>query len=101
MTARRFTRQDLVTFGIGLGVALAFTLGQGLMSLDSGPVEDWSLWARNLGLGIAGAGGRYIVTALTERGLVGDDEPEPTAIEERLDALNILRPSESRSVIKP
>lgn len=81
MTARRFTKQDLVTFGIGLAVAVLFTLGEALRSLDSGPVEDWSLWASNLGVALAVSTGRYIVTALAERGLVAE-EPEALTLEE-------------------
>lgn len=98
MTARQypegtllaFTRQDLVTFAVGLGAALALTLGEALVQLDSGVVEDWGLWARNLGVGFASAAGRYLLTELTQRGLRREAPPEPTAAAPR-DILAVAR----------
>lgn len=71
-----FSKQDLVTFLVGLAAACAITFGEALVMLETTPIEDLGLWARNLGVGLAGAAGRYLVTELTQRGL-RYSEPEP------------------------
>lgn len=67
----RFTRSDLETFAIGLGVALAVTLGEALIAADS--VADAATWARNLGIGLTTSAGRYLLTYLGQRGLGGSN----------------------------
>lgn len=62
-----FTRQDALTFAIGLGAALLLQLGTALAQLDSAPIEDAGRWFATLGTGLLSAGGRYIVTKLAER----------------------------------
>ena len=65
-----FTRQDAVTFGVGLAAALLVTLGEALVR--SGELaEDPGKWAVGLGTGLAAAAGRYLVTELTQRGFRG------------------------------
>ena len=61
-----FTKSDLLTFGIGLGVAIAIALGEALIRLDSDPAQDVSIWARNLLTGLGAAAGRYVATRLPE-----------------------------------
>jgi hypothetical protein len=101
-TLLAFTRQDLVTFAVGLGVALAVTLGEALVNADT--VEDWTTWARNLGIGFATAAGRYMLTEISQRGLRGGGDGDPEPVAELLEQNNLMRtaePLESTSVIKP
>lgn len=65
-----FTKQDAITFGIGLGVALVFQTGVALASAGD-QVSDVGAWALSLGTGLVTAAGRYIVTYFTERGIKG------------------------------
>lgn len=102
-----FTKQDLATFLVGLGAALAVTLGESLVLLETTPMEDIGLWARNLGVGFAAAAGRYLLTEMTQRGIRAE-EPEPEVEEEyetesvvRRNLLTSVEPVESVSVIKP
>jgi hypothetical protein len=66
-----FSRQDAITFAIGLGAALAIQLGTAFVQLDGGQVADWGQWSIALATGLASAGGRYVVTELTQRGFGG------------------------------
>lgn len=70
-TEMQFSRQDAVTFLIGLGAALAIQLGAALVALDGEPVSDWGTWGIALGTGLLSAAGRYLVTELSQRGLGG------------------------------
>lgn len=63
-----WTRQDTYTFLIGLGAALAIQVGTAFVQLDGEQVKDWGQWGITLATGAAAAGGRYIVTELTQRG---------------------------------
>lgn len=65
-----FTKQDGITFLIGAAAALVFTLAQAFIDTAS-LIEDPSTWLTNLGVGLLGALGRYLVTELTQRGLGG------------------------------
>ena len=60
-----FTRQDLVTFLIGLTVALGVTVGQALVTLE--PDVSLGEWARNLLIGLGTSTGRYLLTELAQR----------------------------------
>lgn len=62
-----WTRQDAITFGIGLGVAVLFQVGTSLMQSGDQVSDGWT-WARSFGTGLTTAAGRYIVTELTQRG---------------------------------
>ncbi len=62
----RFTKQDALTFGLGLIAALLIVLGEALISLDEEIVIDLSVWVRDLFVGLAGALGRYLVTRVPE-----------------------------------
>lgn len=100
-TLLAFTRQDLVTFLIGLGAAAALTLGEALVQLDSGVVDDWGLWARNLGVGLAAAAGRYLLTELTQRGLRSGQPAPPLPRELISEARSELQLTRQRKGIKP
>ncbi len=63
-----FTKHDAATFLIGLGAALAITLGEALITADT-IAADPAKWAIGVGTGLATAAGRYIVTQLAARGL--------------------------------
>ncbi|KKN26261.1 hypothetical protein LCGC14_0876360 [marine sediment metagenome] len=62
----RFTKQDALTFGLGLGAALVIVLGEALIRLEESVVIDLSVWARDLLVGLLGAIGRYLVTRIPE-----------------------------------
>ncbi|KKM14362.1 hypothetical protein LCGC14_1706870 [marine sediment metagenome] len=62
----RFTKQDALTFGLGLGAAVLIVLGEVLIRLEESVVIDLSVWARDLLVGLAGAIGRYLVTRIPE-----------------------------------
>ncbi|KKL88305.1 hypothetical protein LCGC14_1926050 [marine sediment metagenome] len=62
----RFTKQDALTFGLGLGAALLIVLGEALIRLEEDVVVDISVWGRGLLVGILGATGRYLVTRIPE-----------------------------------
>ena len=62
----RFTKQDALTFGLGLGAAVLIVLGEALIRLEESVVIDLLVWARDLLVGLAGAIGRYLVTRIPE-----------------------------------
>ncbi len=62
----RFTKQDALTFGMGLVAALLIVLGEALISLEEEVVIDLSVWVRDLLVGLAAAIGRYLVTRIPE-----------------------------------
>lgn len=62
-----FTKQDAYTFLIGAAAALAFTLAQAMIETET-LAEDPAIWFKNLGVGLLGALGRYLLTELTQRG---------------------------------
>lgn len=62
----RFTKQDALTFGMGLAAALIIVLGEALISLEESVIVDWAVWSRGLLVGLAGAMGRYLVTRVPE-----------------------------------
>lgn len=64
-----FGKQDALTFLIGLGAALLFTLGEALIRSQD-LADDPAKWAIGLGTGLASALGRYLVTELAQRGFV-------------------------------
>lgn len=66
-----FTRQDAITFLIGLAAGAVVVVGQALIMLDSDTTTDLGIWTRNLATGLAGATGRYLVTELAQRGYRG------------------------------
>ena len=63
-----FTRQDALTFLIGLAAALAITLAEALVRSQE-ITDDPEKWAIGLGTGLLAATGRYLLTELTQRGL--------------------------------
>jgi hypothetical protein len=64
-----FTKQDALTFLIGLAAALLIVLGEALVRSEE-LFDDPEKWAIGLGAGLLAAAGRYLVTELTQRGLV-------------------------------
>lgn len=62
-----FTRQDVYTFAVGLGVALLLQLGSVLVRLDSEQITDWGAWALSLATGLLAATGRYLLTEFSQR----------------------------------
>ena len=62
----RFTKQDALTFGMGLVAALIIVLGEALISLEEDVIIDLEVWVRDLLVGLAGAMGRYLVTRIPE-----------------------------------
>lgn len=62
----QFSKQDFLTFGLGLGAALVVTLGEALVRLESEPVDDYEKWAASLLTGFLSATGRYLVTRVPE-----------------------------------
>jgi hypothetical protein len=67
-----FTKSDGLTFLIGLGAALAVTLGEALIRFEDGGI-DLETWAVALLTGLLAAAGRYLVTFLAQRGVSGDE----------------------------
>ena len=62
----RFTKQDALTFGMGLLAALLIVLGEALISLEEEVIIDLEVWVRDLLVGLAGSTGRYLVTRIPE-----------------------------------
>lgn len=62
-----FTRQDLITFVIGLAAGLALEIGVALYDSEA-LFSDPSQWIRAMGAGALGAAGRYTVTYLAQKG---------------------------------
>ncbi len=62
----RFTRQDLITFGLGALVAAAVVLGEALIKLEEEPITNISRWAVVVGVAIGTALLRYLTTRLPE-----------------------------------
>ena len=76
-----FTKQDGLTFLIGLVASLVMVVGEALVRSEE-LLDDPEKWAIGLGAGLLAAAGRYIVTELTQRGLgraapAGGVEPSP------------------------
>jgi hypothetical protein len=63
----RFTTQDLYTFLIGLGVAVAWELADKLQDSESITSDPFS-WGISVVIALAGASGRWILTYLTQKG---------------------------------
>jgi hypothetical protein len=64
--------RDLGTFLVGLGAAVAVTVGLELVQLDAlRKVPDWYIWLPNLLVGVLSASGRYLLTYLAQRGFKG------------------------------
>lgn len=61
-----FTKQDLLTFLIGAGIAVGVNLGEALIQLQGTEVADWAQWGKSLGIGTLTAMGRYVATRLPE-----------------------------------
>lgn len=61
-----FTKQDALTFVLGLGAALLITVGEALVNAEAIRELGWSEWGTNLGIGILAATGRYLVTRIPE-----------------------------------
>jgi len=62
----KFTKQDALTFGLGLVAALLVVLGEALIRLEEDVVIDLSVWGRDLLVGVLGAMGRYLITRVPE-----------------------------------
>lgn len=61
--------RDLGTFLVGLGAAVAVTVGLELVQLEGARrVPDWYIWLSNLLVGVLSATGRYLLTYLAQRG---------------------------------
>lgn len=61
-----FTKQDLLTFGLGLGAALSVTVGEALINLEQQITIDWETWGYSLGVGMLASTGRYLATRVPE-----------------------------------
>jgi len=60
-----FNKQDLLTFAIGLGVAIGIELGDALKNLDPTVIGDGRFWT-NVGIALLTAAGRYAATRVPE-----------------------------------
>lgn len=61
--------RDAGTFLVGLGAAVAVTVGLELVQLEAlRKVPDWYVWLNNLLVGVLSAAGRYMLTYLAQRG---------------------------------
>lgn len=58
----KFTRQDLLTFLLGLAAAVAVPLGHALITFDADTLDELKLWGAALASGLLAAAGRYIAT---------------------------------------
>lgn len=67
-----FTRQDAITFAIGLAAAVVLVAAEALIRFETEGIEDPLRWGISLGTGILAAAGRYIVTEMTQRGFGGN-----------------------------
>lgn len=64
-----FTKQDLLTFVLGLAGAILGTVAMELIKLEGlRRVPDWQLFLNNLLLAMLPCIGRYLVTYLFQRG---------------------------------
>ena len=61
-----FTKQDALTFGLGLGAALFIVLGEALITFEEEVITDLSIWGRDLLVGFLAATGRYLITRIPE-----------------------------------
>ena len=61
-----FTKQDALTFGLGLGAALLIVLGEALVTFEEEVVTDLSIWGRDLLVGSLAATGWYLITRVPE-----------------------------------
>jgi hypothetical protein len=61
-----FTKQDAVTFLLGLGAAVLVVVAEALLQPE-GLFVDAGAWLRALAIGVLAAVGRYLVTRLAER----------------------------------
>lgn len=62
-----FTKDDLATFGIGLGAGVLWELGGKLVESAS-LFADPNAWLTSLGIGATAAAGRWILTWLALKG---------------------------------
>ena len=63
----KFERQDAITFGIGLGAALALAVGQALVQFDAAAVQDDpGPFLTGLATAAVTSLGRYLVTRVPE-----------------------------------
>lgn len=62
----QFSKQDVVTFALGLLVAVAVVLGEAALKLEADPTADLGLWARNLLAAVLVSTCRYLVTRLPD-----------------------------------
>ena len=63
----KFTKQDALTFLIGLGAGVLFEVGDALIASDQ-LFNNTTDWVKTLGAGTAAAAGRWIATYLTLKG---------------------------------
>jgi hypothetical protein len=64
--------RDLGTFLVGLGAAVAVTVGLELVQLEGArKVPDWYTWLISLLTAALSASGRYLLTYLAQRGFKG------------------------------
>lgn len=66
----KFTKQDALTFLIGIAVAIAWEVGVALANAEALFADPAEALVK-LGIGISGAAGRYLLTYLTQRGVTG------------------------------
>lgn len=68
-----FSKQDAITFLIGLGAAILITVAEALIDAEAIRDIGWETWGTNLAIGLASAAGRYLVTYLAQEGFAGGE----------------------------
>jgi hypothetical protein len=62
----QFTKQDAITFLIGLAAAMLVAASQALAEFDAAALNNIEPWAIGLLTGVIAAAGRYLATRLPE-----------------------------------
>jgi hypothetical protein len=65
-----FSKQDAVTFVIGLVVALVFTVGEALANAEAIRDVGIETWGINLAVALSVSAGRYLTTKIVEKGFI-------------------------------
>jgi hypothetical protein len=68
----RLTKQDALTFAIGLAAGVSFEVADALLASDQ-LFANTTDWVKTLGAGVAAATGRWIATYLTLQGFKQDE----------------------------
>jgi hypothetical protein len=60
----KFTKQDAITFVLGALAAAAMVFVEAVSRTETEPISNFEDWVLKLGVGMAAALGRYVVTYL-------------------------------------